>query len=112
LALDWHGPRTSSLAKLSYDLHKSLASTYQGALRWQYRQMDSLGLTIRVPKLDDGRTARNEEIEGNPALEGSAFRPKPESKGERESERDFWLDRREWEEERSVYGTMETTAQV
>lgn len=40
LALDWHGMATSSLAALSYKLHRDLAKENNGAERWGYREVE------------------------------------------------------------------------
>ncbi|BGP21071.1 hypothetical protein JCM10213_007589 [Rhodosporidiobolus nylandii] len=45
LALDWHGPDTADLARLSYSLHASLAAEHGGADRWGYRKLDTLSVS-------------------------------------------------------------------
>ncbi|GAA5993430.1 hypothetical protein JCM10908_002186 [Rhodotorula pacifica] len=45
LALDWHGPATASLAKLSYALHAQLAQELDGASQWGYRKLDTLSIS-------------------------------------------------------------------
>ncbi|WFD35046.1 hypothetical protein MCUN1_001894 [Malassezia cuniculi] len=59
LALDWHGMSTSSLASLSYRLHKELADANDGANRWGYRQVETHQLSLdasrkprRAPAID------------------------------------------------------------
>ncbi|KAJ6258834.1 hypothetical protein Dda_6888 [Drechslerella dactyloides] len=42
LALDWHGVETASLARLSYNLHASLADQHNGRERWGYRELNTL----------------------------------------------------------------------
>lgn len=42
LAADWHGEATASLAKLSFDLHRQLATEGGGAARWGYRNVEVL----------------------------------------------------------------------
>lgn len=44
LALDWHGPPTASLAQLSYAMHESLATQYDGSKAWGYRKLDTLSV--------------------------------------------------------------------
>lgn len=61
LAVDWHGPSTSSLAALSYRTHAELANKYNGKDRWGYRQLDTLSVSADLsssgqPK--DVRTTR------------------------------------------------------
>lgn len=41
LALDWHGPATASLAKLSFNLHRSLADQDGGQEKWGYREVET-----------------------------------------------------------------------
>lgn len=41
LSLEWHGPSTSSLAALSYNLHKELSDQYDGVNKWGYRALDT-----------------------------------------------------------------------
>ncbi|KAG4304982.1 hypothetical protein PORY_001657 [Pneumocystis oryctolagi] len=48
LALDWHGKETSSLAKLSYELHEKLAKEYDGENIWGYRKLDTLQIVSSV----------------------------------------------------------------
>ncbi|GAA6010541.1 hypothetical protein JCM11491_006988 [Sporobolomyces phaffii] len=45
LAVDWHGPATSSLAELSYSLHEQLARKYSGEARWGYRKLDTISVS-------------------------------------------------------------------
>ncbi|GAA5869895.1 hypothetical protein JCM16303_001833 [Sporobolomyces ruberrimus] len=45
LAVDWHGPATSSLAELSYGLHAQLAKEYSGKERWGYRKLDTISVS-------------------------------------------------------------------
>ncbi|GAA5913487.1 Tda3p [Sporobolomyces salmoneus] len=45
LAIDWHGPATSSLAELSYNLHAQLAKQYSGETRWGYRKLDTISVS-------------------------------------------------------------------
>ena len=59
LALDWHGTSTSSLASLSYRLHKEIAEANGGADKWGYRQVDTHQLSLdasrksrRAPAID------------------------------------------------------------
>lgn len=40
LALDWHGTATSSLAELSYRLHREIAKEGNGGERWGYRAVE------------------------------------------------------------------------
>lgn len=54
LALDWHGAATSSLAALSFDLHRQLAQEHGGEARWGYRLVDTLSLSF-----DNGGKARS-----------------------------------------------------
>jgi hypothetical protein len=48
LALDWHGPTTTSLARLSWHLHADLAKEHNGAGAWGYRVVDSVSYDVRV----------------------------------------------------------------
>ncbi|WBW74218.1 FAD-dependent oxidoreductase involved in late endosome to Golgi transport [Schizosaccharomyces osmophilus] len=41
LSLEWHGPSTSSLAALSYNLHRQLANEHDGHRKWGYRALDT-----------------------------------------------------------------------
>ncbi|KAK6540552.1 hypothetical protein TWF694_009343 [Orbilia ellipsospora] len=50
LALDWHGSDTSSLAKLSYRIHASLAEKHNGRERWGYRELDTLEISCEEGK--------------------------------------------------------------
>ena len=59
LALDWHGMTTSSLASLSYRLHKELAEANDGANLWGYREVETHQLSLdtsrkprRTPAID------------------------------------------------------------
>ncbi|KAK6338155.1 hypothetical protein TWF696_001626 [Orbilia brochopaga] len=45
LALDWHGTETASLARLSYNLHASLAELHNGRERWGYRELNTLEIS-------------------------------------------------------------------
>lgn len=45
LARDWFGPGVSSLGALSFDEHKRLADTHDGATRWGYRQSTAVSYT-------------------------------------------------------------------
>ena len=44
IAKDWHGSSTSSLGKLSFDLHSELADEYGGAKKWGYRRLKTLSV--------------------------------------------------------------------
>jgi len=50
LALHWHGPRTASLAELSYRLHEQLANELDGKKAYGYRRLTTLELCVRVNK--------------------------------------------------------------
>ncbi|KAF8517754.1 FAD dependent oxidoreductase [Hysterangium stoloniferum] len=50
LTLDWHGPRTASLAELSYGLHEQLANELDGKNAYGYRRLTTLELCVRVNK--------------------------------------------------------------
>lgn len=50
LARDWHGFSTSSLARLSYQLHKDLAEEGNGVERWGYREVETLQVNIDTSK--------------------------------------------------------------
>ncbi|UZJ57225.1 hypothetical protein CBS101457_006545 [Exobasidium rhododendri] len=47
LARDWHSTPTSSLGKLSYELHSDLAEKLDGARRFGYRKVSSLTLNVQ-----------------------------------------------------------------
>ncbi|KAM0787239.1 hypothetical protein ACM66B_006476 [Microbotryomycetes sp. NB124-2] len=55
LALDWHGPTTSSLAALSYGLHKQLANEHDGQSKWGYRTLDTLSVSADLTKSKQAR---------------------------------------------------------
>ncbi|ELQ41829.1 hypothetical protein OOU_Y34scaffold00251g15 [Pyricularia oryzae Y34] len=50
LALDWHGTATSSLAELSYRLHREIAKEGNGGERWGYRAVETLQVNIDTTK--------------------------------------------------------------
>ncbi|KAK6345800.1 hypothetical protein TWF730_010143 [Orbilia blumenaviensis] len=50
LALDWHGNDTASLARLSYQLHASLAEQFNGRERWGYRELTTLEISCTQGK--------------------------------------------------------------
>ncbi|KAK6511097.1 hypothetical protein TWF481_000019 [Arthrobotrys musiformis] len=50
LALDWHGNDTASLARLSYQLHASLAEEFNGRERWGYRELTTLEINCTQGK--------------------------------------------------------------
>ncbi|KAF3213384.1 hypothetical protein TWF106_009511 [Orbilia oligospora] len=50
LALDWHGNDTASLARLSYQLHASLAEQFNGRERWGYRELTTLEISCTEGK--------------------------------------------------------------
>ncbi|KAK4048915.1 hypothetical protein OIV83_004471 [Microbotryomycetes sp. JL201] len=56
LALDWHGPNTSSLAALSYSLHKQLAKDHDGQSKWGYRALDTLSVSADLTLSRSGKT--------------------------------------------------------
>lgn len=100
LALDWHGPATASLAKLSYALYKQLNSEHDGASRWDYRDMASLTLSVSA----NGGTSPPEE---NAVFEEShVHMTKPNGDGSVEVD---WL---EPSGTTNALGTTETTGQV
>jgi hypothetical protein len=101
LALDWHGPATTSLAALSWRLHAELAHTHGGAKAWGFRTMDSVSYTVQASH------SPAPAPEGNPALEGSDMRPRPPPLDEDVDQR--WLNANG---DTSVLGTTESTAQV
>jgi hypothetical protein len=104
LALDWHGPATTSLAALSWRLHADLAREHDGAQKWGFRTMDSVSYivhTTSAPAMDASLP------KPNPALEGSDMRPRPSP---REAEVDkSWLNK---EGDTDVLGTTDSTGQV
>ncbi|KAF9511936.1 hypothetical protein BS47DRAFT_1486569 [Hydnum rufescens UP504] len=53
LALNWHGPTTSSLAALSFKLHEELATEHDGEKKWGYRKLVTLGIDSD-PNSNDG----------------------------------------------------------
>ncbi|SCV67300.1 BQ2448_5946 [Microbotryum intermedium] len=93
LALDWHGASTSSLASLSYKLHRELAEKYSGDTTWGYRTLDTLSVSA-----DLTRTQKRRQNGSSSDL--------TEEKG-------FfgWLNK-DALGETSVLGTKESTAQV
>ncbi|GAA5876409.1 hypothetical protein JCM3774_005323 [Rhodotorula dairenensis] len=54
LALDWHGPATASLARLSYSLHAQLASELDGEANWGYRKLDTLSISADLSSSSGG----------------------------------------------------------
>ena len=66
MALDWHGPDTASLAKLSYNLHLQLAKEHDGINKWGYRPVDTVSLSCdtstKRPKSVPGVDWLNEKI--------------------------------------------------
>lgn len=48
--MDWHGPATTSLAELSYRLHRELAEEHGGASRWGYRTLETLSIDAHVER--------------------------------------------------------------
>jgi glycine/D-amino acid oxidase-like deaminating enzyme len=104
LALDWHGPATTSLAQLSWRLHHALAQEHSGDELWGFRGMDSVSYTVAAASAANTPLA---EPEPNIALEGSDMRPRPPPL-------DGDLDR-SWlnsDGEVNVLGTTDATAQV
>ncbi|EPS37126.1 hypothetical protein H072_9268 [Dactylellina haptotyla CBS 200.50] len=55
LALDWHGSDTASLARLSYELHASLADKHSGRERWGYRELNTVEISCQAGKTRNGR---------------------------------------------------------
>ncbi|CAO1621209.1 unnamed protein product [Jaminaea pallidilutea] len=51
LARDWHGPATSSIADLSFRLHRELAERDNGREKWGYRDVETLSV-----EFDSGKT--------------------------------------------------------
>lgn len=100
LALDWHGPATTSLARLSYGLHQELAAEYDGPNRWGYRDMDSFSFAISA---NDSSSPPEDSY----ALEESNFYVS-EPNGDGEVEVD-WLNPNG---ETTILGTTESTRQV
>lgn len=47
--MDWHGPATASLAKLSYSLHQQLAEELNGESVYGYRKVTCLSAHVQVP---------------------------------------------------------------
>ncbi|GAA5965956.1 hypothetical protein JCM3765_004133 [Sporobolomyces pararoseus] len=68
LAVDWHGPATSSLAELSYSLHAQLAKQYSGETRWGYRKLDTISVSADLShpshssKLSNTKKLRNGDL--------------------------------------------------
>lgn len=102
LAMDWHGPATTSLARLSYTLHQQLATEHDGAERWGYRAMESLSFAIKASSGNSTTPPAD-----NYALEDSHLHM-TEPNGEGEVEVD-WLSPNG---ETNMLGTTETTSQV
>ncbi|TNY21454.1 putative cytoplasm protein [Rhodotorula diobovata] len=63
LALDWHGPATASLAALSYKLHADLATEFDGASRYGYRQLDTLSVSADF-SAQSGKARRQKRLAG------------------------------------------------
>ncbi|WFD38896.1 uncharacterized protein MJAP1_001862 [Malassezia japonica] len=59
LALDWHGMATSSLAALSYKLHRDLAKENNGAERWGYREVETHQLSLDTSRKPRSRPKIN-----------------------------------------------------
>ncbi|GAA5978648.1 hypothetical protein JCM5350_002466 [Sporobolomyces pararoseus] len=68
LAVDWHGPATSSLAELSYSLHAQLAKQYSGESKWGYRKLDTISVSADLShpshssKLSNTKKLRNGDL--------------------------------------------------
>ncbi|KAF4364633.1 hypothetical protein G4B88_028556 [Cannabis sativa] len=89
LALDWcDGGPVSSLARASFNLHRSLSEELDGPKSYGYRTLDTLSLTI------------SETLNENPPSSGS-----------RSSKLPSWIDGSTARSPRTI-GTVETTAQV
>ncbi|SCZ96441.1 BZ3500_MvSof-1268-A1-R1_Chr8-2g10195 [Microbotryum saponariae] len=94
LALDWHGPSTSSLSSLSYKLHCDLANEHDGGRRWGYRTLDTLSVSADMTRA----TKKREDVVSSKKLkEKNGFFD--------------WLNQ-DALGETSVLGTRESTAQV
>lgn len=101
LALDWHGPATTSLAKLSYRLHRDLATEYGGAERWGYRAMESVSFAVTAG------AGGGKSPHPNPALEDSKMETIEATTIEASDS--TWLNP---DGDTSVLGTKDTTAQM
>ncbi|KWU42748.1 FAD dependent oxidoreductase [Rhodotorula sp. JG-1b] len=64
VALDWHGPATASLAKLSYNLHAQLAKQLDGENKWGYRKLDTLSISADLSSASASakKTARTRKL--------------------------------------------------
>jgi hypothetical protein len=106
LALDWHGPATTSLARLSWHLHADLAKEHNGAGAWGYRVVDSVSYDVRVSSAastpgsnSTPRLSRRESYLDEPPT------PTPLEEGVDQS----WLNK---DGDVNLLGTMDSTAQV
>ncbi|GAA5957397.1 hypothetical protein JCM8115_006978 [Rhodotorula mucilaginosa] len=93
VALDWHGPATASLAKLSYALHAQLAQELDGEKKWGYRKLDTLSISADLSTAGGSakKTARTRRLN--------------------ESDLFDWLNK-DLLTATDVLGSQETTAQV
>lgn len=87
------GPSTTSLAKLSYALHLSLAQEHFGVTKWGYRTVDTLSISADFRKTTNPKTV-------------SKGKDTSRSAGEFD-----WLDREVVKQVSSI-GSRETTSQV
>jgi glycine/D-amino acid oxidase-like deaminating enzyme len=102
IAHDWHGPATTSLASLSWKLHTELAASHDGAGRWGYRAMDSMGYAVTASESSASSTS-------NIAATATSSRTRDEANGSDGRETSEWLDPRG---DVSPLGTIDSTTQV
>jgi hypothetical protein len=61
LSLEWHRPPTTSLARLSFAEHASLAAQHNGKELWEYRRLD----VYAVAASRHGKHSRGRDIPGD-----------------------------------------------
>lgn len=62
LAEDWHGPATSSIASLSFRLHRELAQRYNGREKWGYRDVETLSIEFDSSDQKAGRRKSSSKV--------------------------------------------------
>jgi hypothetical protein len=106
MALDWHGPTTTSLAELSWRLHADLATAHDGAGVWGYRAVDSISYAMQASSAASTPATEHTEAPRLTRRESSSEIPPVSLNGELDQ---TWLN---VEGEINLLGTMDTTALV
>jgi glycine/D-amino acid oxidase-like deaminating enzyme len=78
IPLDWHGPATASLGRLSWNSFADLAREYDEAQKWVSRPMGAVGYAVLSAKATKNKSSElGLELETSPKVEESEMRPKP-----------------------------------